>query len=97
MRPFAIVDNGGGTVSPKLITFTIESTDYQAEEGMTWREFVDSEYNAYNRVSANGTSGLVYFDGISYNVTNSNNSPDYVYASDVIQSTTYYLYSERPD
>ena len=27
-----------------LITFTIDSTTYQAEEGMTWRQWVNSEY-----------------------------------------------------
>ena len=29
----------------KLITFTIGSTTYQAMNGMTWGEWVDSEYN----------------------------------------------------
>lgn len=29
----------------KLISFTIDGTSYQAEEGMTWAEWVDSEYN----------------------------------------------------
>ena len=28
-----------------LITFTIDGTEYQAEEGMTWGEWCDSEYN----------------------------------------------------
>ena len=28
-----------------LITFTIDETEYQAEEGMTWGEWVNSEYN----------------------------------------------------
>lgn len=28
-----------------LITFTIEGTSYQAEEGMTWQQWVDSSYN----------------------------------------------------
>lgn len=28
-----------------LITFTIEGVEYQAEEGMTWGEWCDSEYN----------------------------------------------------
>jgi hypothetical protein len=28
-----------------MITFEIGSTDYQAEEGMTWLQWVDSEYN----------------------------------------------------
>lgn len=28
-----------------LITFTIDGTSYQAEEGMTWSEWIDSDYN----------------------------------------------------
>ena len=28
-----------------IITFTIDGVEYQAEEGMTWGEWVDSEYN----------------------------------------------------
>lgn len=28
-----------------MINFTIDSTSYQAEEGMTWGEWVDSEYS----------------------------------------------------
>ena len=32
-------------VAPTLISFTIAGTSYQAEEGMTWAEWVDSEYN----------------------------------------------------
>ena len=36
--------NGGGSAT--LITFTIDGTEYQAEEGMTWEQWVDSEYNS---------------------------------------------------
>lgn len=32
-------------VFPALITFTINGTSYQAKEGMTWAEWVNSEYN----------------------------------------------------
>ena len=32
---------GGGS----LITFTIDGVQYQAEEGMTWEEWVNSEFN----------------------------------------------------
>lgn len=38
---FYNLDNGGNS----LIEFTINGTPYQAEEGMTWGEFVESEYN----------------------------------------------------
>lgn len=36
------------------ITFTIEGTEYQAQEGMTWGEWVDSRYN---------TDGYIIFEG----------------------------------
>ena len=32
-------------VLTNLITFYIDNTQYQAEEGMTWEEWVNSEYN----------------------------------------------------
>ena len=43
-------DNGipsGWTVQDyaELITFTIDGTEYQAEYGMTWEDYVNSEYN----------------------------------------------------
>jgi hypothetical protein len=31
-----------------LITFKIDGSEYQAEEGMTWEEWVNSEYNTIN-------------------------------------------------
>lgn len=38
---FSSIENLGGN----LITFTIDGTEYQAEEGMIWDEWVESEYN----------------------------------------------------
>ena len=45
----SIVDAG-----PELISFTIDR-DYQAEEGMTWREWIESDYNT------NGYYGNSFF------------------------------------
>ena len=44
------VDNSEYTIEyteteANLITFRIGNDEYQAEENMTWRQFVDSEYN----------------------------------------------------
>jgi hypothetical protein len=36
--------NGEGGTS-NLISFTIDGVSYQAEEGMTWEDWVNSEYN----------------------------------------------------
>jgi hypothetical protein len=33
------------TDAVELISFTVDGTSYQAEDGMTWREWVESEYN----------------------------------------------------
>ena len=38
-------DSDCGGNGPRMITFKIGSTEYQAEEGMTWAEWCDSEYN----------------------------------------------------
>lgn len=58
-------------LAPTLISFTIDGTSYQAEEGMTWGEWVDSEYN---------TDGFVFYAGslctssLNYFVENSGGS-----------------------
>ena len=40
-----------------LISFTIDGTSYQAEEGMTWGEWVESEYNTDGYLDQNGFIG----------------------------------------
>lgn len=37
-----------GDEDVELLEFTIDGTEYQAEEGMTWSEWVGSEYNVIN-------------------------------------------------
>lgn len=37
----------------KLITFTIDGTTYQAMNGMTWGEWVNSEYNTIGAYISN--------------------------------------------
>lgn len=44
------VDNGATFTKPELITFTIDGTQYNAEEGMTWGEWCNSSYNTYGYV-----------------------------------------------
>ena len=64
------VVNDGETGGPNLITFTIDGTEYQAEDGMTWEEWVNSEYddgnylvyNAYAIARFQGTSLVYVFD-----------------------------------
>lgn len=45
---FTTCSEDGGTwtcVVPMKVTFTVGDTTYAAEDGMTWREWVNSEYN----------------------------------------------------
>ena len=44
---WTVVDN----VESNLITFTITGVEYQAEEGMTWEEWVESEYNTLGLIN----------------------------------------------
>ena len=40
--------------SAALISFTISGTTYQAEEGMTWQQWVNSDYNTNNKYRRGG-------------------------------------------
>ena len=84
-----LVLNADGTVA--TISFTIDGTEYKALEGMTWGEWVESEYN----------TGGFYVGGYSksmgdsgYAITNAEryvvrlNHKD-VYSKDVITATDY--------
>ena len=51
----------GGGIS--LISFTIDGTEYQAEEGMTWGEWIESEYNTDSWVLYEAFDHYVIFDG----------------------------------
>ena len=82
------VDISGGV---ELISFTIAGTSYQAEEGMTWEEWCDSEYNTGN-VGVT-TSGDVYLGNatklISTDGTYSNRIKS---TSVIIAGQTYVIY-----
>ena len=58
--------NGGAgqtpvTPQPTIITFTIDGIEYNGEEGMTWAQWVESDYN---------TIGLFCFEGTETDVAN---------------------------
>lgn len=92
----------GGAETTKLITFTINGTSYNAEEGMTWEEWCNSEYNIsssgskiydvnqYNYIIryAAGIGQIVYVstDGTSYGR---------VLKTDLIQTLNYRHYTEQ--
>lgn len=59
-------------LGPELITFTIIGKSYQAEEGMTWGEWVNSDYNTGGFYSNNNfiydTSGITVLTSTHSNV-----------------------------
>ena len=74
----------------KLIFFTISSESYQAIEGMTWQEWVNSSYNTgdyivYNNNIAKQTTAA---SGARVTTDSSYNNP--VMSSEIISATNYY-------
>ena len=51
----------------RLIRFTIDGTTYLAEEGMTWGEWVDSEYNTDGFVYVADMGNISLFEGVNQN------------------------------
>ena len=72
-----------------IINFKIEDIQFQAEEGMTWREWVNSEYN--NGVCAyNAADDTICYVEYSLNVLSPSNTP--LKGSDrIISGYFYYL------
>lgn len=63
----------------KLITFTIDGTTYQAIDGMTWEEWVNSEYNVnqgyfLSSNTINSSSGMYYVAEVNGTDTIKDNS-----------------------
>ena len=76
-----------------IINFTIDGTSYQAEEGMTWAEWVESAYNNDGFYSVN--ESVYWGEGFWFILCNYGKTPSdddyYVNAADVIQANTDYV------
>lgn len=72
--------------------FTIAGTTYYAEQGMTWAEWVESDYNTGGfKLTFAGTSYRVALSSIEY-VSNTS-STDFVKSTDEITAGhAYYIY-----
>ena len=73
---------GGGNI----ITFAIDGIEYQAEEGMTWGEWIESEYN---------TDGW-YINNYNFILSDSNEqvygvNDDLIYQTDTISNNETYF------
>ena len=80
---WTVIDDG--EYSGGLITFTIDGVEYQAEEGMTWGEWVNSEYNVNGEFTVDLDDSILY--GWSRWV---GTEVDYVYASHIIEENYNY-------
>lgn len=74
----------------ELIAFKINGTFYYAEDGMTWGEWVNSEYNTCNLRTActDGTGGIKYNSYFLYNSVYS-----YVLVDDLIVENESYTHN----
>lgn len=85
-------DGGSGGTGSNTFTFKIGGTEYTAEAGMSWEQWVNSEYNTIGAYVSNGVSRVYYkSNGLSYYLCyNINNTSYYVRTTDGIVSTTQY-------
>ena len=81
-----LVEQSAESGGDNLITFTIDGTTYKAEEGMTWGEWVESEYNTGGYIA---DAGLIIASDGSHNVAG--NGTGSVYLSENIQPGVKYL------
>ena len=80
-------------VPKTMISFTIDGTSYQAEEGMTWAQWIESAYNNGGFYSA--SESVYWGENFWCILCNSGKTPNdddyYVNAADVIQVNADYV------
>ena len=78
-----------------LITFTIDGTSYEAEDEMTWGEWVESDYNTDGYWCYADSVSAVWTEATDYRVKNS--SDDVVYSTDTIIADHSYVHGSLSD
>lgn len=81
----------GGAVT-NLISFTIAGTSYQAEEGMTWEQWVNSSYNTGGFYVIDGNN-FVYFPDGSYVSTEGLQGGTAEKSETIVANGIYYIWS----
>lgn len=74
----------------KMISFTIDGTEYQAESGMTWAEWCESDYNTGGWYTDDDDVGKWGGTGYSWAISTTDLIADRVSSSDVIISNFAY-------
>lgn len=76
---------GTGEACPfPLINFSVGTDTFQAEEGMTWAEWIASSYNTANFIVLNGHVYRSTYIGYNHN--------DLVSTTDIIENGRHYVY-----
>ena len=89
--------DGENDTSKNLITFTIDGTEYQAEEGMTWEEWVASEYNTGTFECKSNSNYISYkYDGIPTYVADGQYGGRVTKTSTIDPNKNYMHYSSIP-
>lgn len=82
-----------GASTPTLISFSIDGTSYQAEEGMTWEQWVASSYNTGGFYVTAGNTRVIFSNGADY-VSSEGFAGDYANnTSQIVANGTYYKFS----
>lgn len=79
---------------PTLISFTFNGTSYQAEEGMIWSEWCESEYNT---IGLSYDSNFVTYGGMHVLVDNSAVSPNVSIIANTAYNTGYEVVPPPPE
>ena len=85
--------DGSYTISGGTISFTIDGDYYEAEDGMTWRQWLSSSYNTVNWVNMTPPGGSGYEIGRPYSGSQSavvTYNEVYVLTTDVIIADAAY-------
>lgn len=77
----------------QIISFTVDSTSYQAEEGMTWAEWVSSEYNTGGfYIDSSSGEPYVFFSVSGRTAAVEDSNYMYITGNDIIVSEYAYNY-----
>lgn len=88
--------DGSVTVGPAvdLISFTIDGTSYQAERGMTWREWCSSSYNTKGLTPEDDTESAFLVDSSQSYMLAYNNGSSVSSARDTIETGGVYVMTD---
>ena len=92
----AMIENNGTPIvffkddGPIMISFTIEDKIYQAEDGMTWGQWINSKYNDGSVTSPNLQSEWAVV--MQNNIVITKGGVLYQYTKDIIENGYNYIY-----